>query len=195
MKLKHLAVAVAAIFASNVRSLYEFSSRGAQGVNRFGSDRLANSGFTGCTTKAGLGIAGTADRVKVTAPNGAGIDYAINGIAYHLADADNLDTGVPVNTDISAVQAADTSCLYLLQLDSGGTLSTVKGPDVLTTDVTAGKAIPWPTPTANRCPIGGVKVKTVAVTFTLGTTNFDASGVTETWYDFIGGMPSSPQTS
>ena len=162
---------------------------------RFGADVPANSGFTGCTTKAGLGIAGTADRVKITAPNGAGVDFAINGIAYHVADGDNIDTGVPVNTDISAIQAADTVCLYLIQLDSAGAMSVVKGEDVLTTDVTKGRAIQWPKPTANRCPIGGVKVATVAVTFTLATTNFDASGVTETWYDFIGGMPNYPQTS
>ena len=161
----------------------------------FGADIPANSGFTGCVTKAGLGIAGTADRVKFTAPNGAGTDFAINGIGYHLADGDNVDTGVPVNTDISAVQPADTHCLYLLQLDSAGTLSVVKGEDVLSADVTKGKAVQWPRPSANRCPVGGVKVVTVAVTFTLATTNFDASGVTETWYDFIGGMPNYPQTS
>lgn len=162
---------------------------------RFGADGPNNAGFTGCVTKAGLGIAGTADRVKFTAPNGAGTDYAINGIAYHKADVDNVDTGVPVNTDISAVQSADTYCLYLLQLDSSGTLSTVKGEDVLTTDVLKGKAVQWPMPTANRCPVGGVKVVTVAVTFTLATTNFDASGVEETWYDFIGGRPNAPQIS
>jgi len=158
-------------------------------------ETLAMSGFTGCLSKAGLGIAGTADRVKYTAPNGAGTDFAINGICYHVADGDNIDTGVPVNTDISAVQAADTVCLYLLQLDSAGALTVVKGEDVLSTDVTKGKAIQWPRPGVNRCPIGGVKVVTVAVTFTLATTDFSASGVTETWYDFAGGMPNYPQTS
>jgi hypothetical protein len=161
----------------------------------FGEDTGANSGFTGCLSKAGLGIAGTADRVKITAPNGAGIDYAIGGIAYHKADADNIDTGVPVNTDISAVQAADTHCLYLFQLDSSGTLTTVKGQDVLSADVTKGQAVQWPQATAGKCAIGGVKVVTVGVTFTLATTNFDAAGVTETWYDFACGQPTRPQTS
>ena len=158
-------------------------------------DILTNSGFTGCLSKAGLGIAGTADRMKITAPNGAGIDYAIDGICYHKADGDNLDTGVPVNTDISAVQVADSYCLYLAQLDLDGTLSVVKGRDVLTADVNLGQAVQWPLPTADRCPIGGVKVVTVAVTFTLGTTDFSAAGVTETWYDMAMGMPSAPQTS
>lgn len=175
MKLKTLAAFFAALYTP-----------------RFGADGPANSGFTGCYSKAGLGIAGTSDRVKFTAPNGAGTDYAINGIAYHLADADNVDTGVPVNTDISAIQAADTHCLYLLQLDSSGNLSAVKGQDVLTTDWNKGRALQWPTPTANRCPVGGVRVVTVGVTFTLATTGFDAAGVTETWYDFMGGMPNRP---
>lgn len=151
-------------------------------------DQLALSNFTGCLSKAGLGIAGTADRVKITAPNGAGVDYAINGIAYHAADADNVDTGA------AAVQAADTTCLYLIQLDSAGALSVNKGNEVLTADLgTSGGNCQWPLPDANNCPIGGVKVVTVAVTFTLGTTNFDAAGVTETWYDFALGLPPTPQ--
>jgi len=152
-------------------------------------DIMTISGFTGCLRKAGLGIAGTADRVKFTAPNGVGTDFAINGIAYHLADGDNVDTGA------AAVQAVDTTCLYLLLLDSGGALSTIKGDEVLNTNLTNGTAVQWPAPTTNKCPVGGVKVKTVAVTFTLGTTNFDAAGVTETWYDFAGGMPLAPQIS
>ena len=147
-------------------------------------------GFTGCLSKAGLGIAGTVDRVKFTAPNGAGTDFAINGIAYHLADGDNVDTGA------AAIQAVDTTCLYLLLLDSSGTLSVVKGEEVLNTATAAGTAVVhWPEPTANTCPVGAVKVKTVAVTFTLGTTGFDASGVTDTYYDFAGGMPTAPLAS
>jgi hypothetical protein len=160
-----------------------------------GQDILANSGFTGCTTKAGLTIANTADRIKIAAPNGAGVDFAIHGLAYHKADTDDIDSGVPVNTDISAVQAADTVCLYTIQLDASGALSVVKGQDVLTADIGTSDSCQWPNPTADRCPIGGVRVVTVAVTFTLATTNFSASGVTETWYDFIGGMPSEPITA
>jgi hypothetical protein len=149
-------------------------------------------GFTGCLSKAGLGIAGTADRVKFTAPNGAGTDFAINGIAYHYADGDNVDTGA------AAVQAADTTCLYLICASAAASpaISVVKGEEVLNTETAAGTAaVHWPEPTAGTCPIGAVKVVTVAVTFTLGTTNFDAAGVTETWYDFAGGMPTAPLAS
>lgn len=148
-------------------------------------------GFTGCLSKAGLGIAATADRIKFTAPNGAGTDFAIDGIAYHLADGDNVDTGA------AAAQAALTTCIYLLQLDTSGTLSAVKGTEQLNADLTAGKAVlHWPEPTAGKCPVGAVKVKCVnAATFTLGTTNFDATDVTDTYYDFAGGMPTAPLTS
>lgn len=154
-----------------------------------GQDFLKNSGFTGCLSKGGLGIAGTADRVKITAPNGAGIDFAIDGICYHVADADNIDTGA------ATAQAADTNCLYLFQLDNAGTLTTKKGNEVLTTALGVTDTCQWPLPDADRCPIGGVKVATVAVTFTLGTTNFDAAGVTETWYDFAVGLPLAPQVA
>jgi hypothetical protein len=146
-------------------------------------------GFTGCLSKAGLGIAGTADRLKITAPNGAGVDYVIDGLAYHKADGDNLDVS-------ASVQAGATTCLYLVQLDSDGNVTIVKGTEELNTDLVAGKRVlHWPDPTAGKCPIGGVKVKTTASAFTFGTTNLDDSDVTDTYYDFAGGMPSRPLAS
>ena len=80
--------------------------------------------------------------------------------------------------------------------NSGGTLSTVKGTEVLNTLTAAGTGVVnWPEPTSGKCPVGAVKVKTVGVTFTLGTTDFSAANVTETWYDFAGGMPTAPLAS
>lgn len=151
------------------------------------------AGFTGCVSKAGLGIGSTADELSTTSPNGAGFDYAIKGIAYHKAESANIDD-VPL---VLSTQAADTTCLYLVQINAAGTLSVVKGEEVLNTDLVAGnKVLHWPRPTSDDyCPVGAFKVKTVAVTFTAGTTNLDADGVTDTYYDFIGGMPSAPLTS
>lgn len=147
-------------------------------------------GFTGCLAKAGLGIAGTTDRLKVTAPNGAGVDFAINGLAYHLADVDNIDIS-------AAAQAALTTCLYLICVSAAGAVTAVKGTEELNADLDAGKRVlQWPQPTAGTCPIGAIKVKcTNAATFTLGTTGLDAADVTDTYYDFIGGMPTAPLTS
>jgi hypothetical protein len=147
-------------------------------------------GFTGALSRAGLGIGSTASQVAIAAPNGAGVDYAIAGIAYHKADA------ASVAITAAPAQAADTTCLYLVCLDSGGTLSTVKGDDVLNTALDAGTAvIHWPAQPAGLCAIGAVKVKTVGVTFTAGTTNLSAAGVTDTYYNFAAGMPIAPLAS
>jgi len=71
-----------------------------------------------------------------------------------------------------------------------------KGTEVLSADLAAGTAVlHWPEPTAAYCPFGGVKVATSGATFIAGTTNFSASEVTDTYYDFAMGMPSGPITS
>lgn len=147
-------------------------------------------GATACFSKAGLAEGTNAATIKTAAPNGAGTDYAIDGLAYEKADTDNIAMTA------LAVQAADTKCLYLVQIDSAGTVSLVKGDEVLTTDLTNGtKVLQWPRPAAAKCPIGAIKVATVAVTFTSGTTDLSAAGITATYYDFAGGMPAAPLTS
>lgn len=146
-------------------------------------------GVTACFASAGLGIAGTADRLKITAPNGAGIDFAIDSIGYHKADTDNIDVS-------AAQQAGATTCLYLVQIDSAGAVTIVKGTEELNTDLANGtRVLHWPEPTNGKCPIGAVKVKTAANAFTFGTTNLDDADVTDTYYNFIGGMPHEPLTS
>ena len=156
----------------------------------FGADIKGNAGPTTCTTKAGLAEGTAAATIKTLAPNGAGTDFAIDGIGYHKADTDSIAvTAHPV-------QAADTKCMYLVQIDSAGVLSTKKGEEVLTVDLTAGKtALQTPDPDDNRCPLGDYKIATVAVTYTNGTTDMSAAGITTTFRDFIGGMPLAPLTS
>ena len=157
-----------------------------------GPDGKGQAGQTACFVKAGLGIGSTAKELSIAAANGAGIDFGIDGYAYHLAD-DASTASIPAALPL---QAADTVCLYLVSVDSAGTLSVTKGTEVLNTEIVAGTTvIQWPEPVDGKCPIGAVKVKTVAVTFTAGTTDFDASGITDTYYDFLGGMPLAPLTS
>ena len=156
-----------------------------------GQDTLALSGQTGCFAKAGLGIGSTPAELSIAAPNGAGVDFAIDGIGYHLAD-----DGTVAMTAM-AVQAVSTTCLYLVMLDSAGVLSTKKGNEVLTADLgVVGGALQWPEPDADKCAIGGFKVTTNgSTTFTGATTNLDAAGITDVYYDFLGGIPLAPQTS
>lgn len=132
---------------------------------------------TFCMSMGGLGIGGTASGISIAAPNGAGVDYCINGIAYHKADAATAAITAAV------VQAVSTSCLYLICLNSAGTVSSVKGVEVPTADITQGlKQLQFPMPLVNTCPIGAVRVDTDgSTTFTAGTTLFSAAGITDTY--------------
>ncbi len=147
-------------------------------------------GGTMCLSKAGLAIGSTPAQVSTAAPNGAGIDFAIDGILYHFVD----DATAPISA--AAVQAALTTCLYLVQLNAAGTLSTVKGTAVNTAALAAGSAIlKIPTPTALNCPIGLLKVVcALTATFTAATTDLDATNVTTTYQDLMA-LPPQPRTS
>lgn len=150
-------------------------------------------GFTGCLSKAGLAIGdGAKTGPALAAPNGAGTDFAINGLAYHKADA---ITVIPFVA--GTVVGLLSKCLFLVQINAAGTVSFVQGTQRTTADLAAGKEVlHWPQPTAGNCPIGAVKITTASsATFTPGTTALDAANVTATYYDFAGGMPTAPLTS
>jgi hypothetical protein len=152
-------------------------------------NELARGG-TVCFSKAGL-AEGTNDYTLLTAaPNGAGIDFAINGIFYHLADGDNI--AMPA----CATQGLLTTCLYLVCLNSSGTLSITKGREVLTADLTAGNAVlQFPGPPANECPIGYFRIACESTaTFTSGSTDLSAANITETYFDLFS-VPVAPLTS
>ncbi len=147
-------------------------------------------GATACLSKAGLAEGTNANTFKVAAPNGAGVDFVIDGIAYHYADTDNIAMTA------AAAQADLTTCLYLVCISSGGTVTTVKGTEVLTADLTAGKEVlVWPDRTAGTCPVGAIKVTNSGGTFTAGSTDLGAGTVTDVYYDFAMGMPTRPLTS
>jgi len=148
-------------------------------------------GGTFCLGKAGLAEGTNAATVKTVAADGTTyINYAINGILYVKADTDNMDLTA------AAAQAVSTSCIYLITLNAAGTLASVKGDEVLTADITAEKeALTWPEPAEDTCPIGAIRVDTNAsTTFTAGTTDLGAGGITDTYYDLMA-APDTPLTS
>lgn len=142
---------------------------------------------TFCASSAGLAIGSTKTGIAIAAPNGAGVDFCINGVAYHKADA------ATAAITAASAQAALTDCIYLICLNASGTVSSVKGTEVLTASITNGDvALPIPLPLASTCPIGYVRVKTAAATtFTAGTTDFDATGVTASYVNLMT-MPAQP---
>lgn len=109
----------------------------------------------------GLAIGGTATKVKTAST----IGYCINNVLYTKAATDDLFT----HTDLT-VQAADTTKYYLLSLTAAGAGVITQGTATALPDVPSG-----------NCPVGYIKVVTVAVTFTPATTSHAAAGVTTTY--------------
>lgn len=151
-------------------------------------DILTLAGITCCMSKAGLAEGTNSATIKIAAPNGAGIDYAIQGVLYHKADTDNI-----AMTALTA-QAANTTCMYAVQIDTSGTVSLKKGDEVLTADLGVNGSAQIPMPDTGQCMIGAIKVATGAVTFTSGTTDLSAASITATYYDYAA-PPSRPQAS
>lgn len=139
------------------------------------------AGKTLCLSTATTGVGGTATKARFNAPNGAGIDYAVHGLLYHKADADD------VWTLSGTTLAASKMCLFLLQLNSAGTASISQGAIVSSVDVkNKGRVVPWPNVTSATCAVGAVLVETnSSTTFAPGTTSLSAAGVTATYFNFI----------
>lgn len=82
-----------------------------------------------------------------------------------------------------AAQAAETFCYYLVSINAAGTVTVTKG----TNDTYALPA----TPSANVA-IGAFKITTAAATtFTSGTTDLSAAGITAVYYDMDCGIATS----
>lgn len=121
-----------------------------------------------CYGKAGL-AEGTNPATIQTAN---AIDYAIDGVLYTKAATDNIALTA------ATAQADGTTCMYLIEINSSGTVSSVKG-----TEVTTGNSVYLPDPTEGLCVIGAIKVATSGAAFTAGTTDLGAGTVTDTYYD------------
>ena len=150
-----------------------------------------NKGGTQCFSKAGLVISSTPANYGVVNPQGAGIEYAINGAMYYVADtADQAMTA-------AAAQGLLTSCIYLVAATTSGTFVTVKGTGVLNADLTAGNAVlRCPEPAINTCPIGMICVQTlVGGNFTAGTTALTPAATLAVTYIDLTLLPAMPFAS
>ena len=109
--------------------------------------------------------------------------FTNNGVFKSKAATDNLtfSTGTAL--------AASQACLFAVWINASGTVTTSQGPIQAAGD-------PCPVPgqvTANTTLVGLIKVTTdSSTTFTPGSTDLGASGVTDVYYDCMD-MPGSAQ--
>ena len=139
----------------------------------------ANAGYVSLTA-AGL-AEGTTSATFKTANT---LTYTSNGVFKSKSATDNL-TFSSGHTALAASQA----CLFGVWVNDSGTVSTSQGPIG-----TAGEVCPVPSAPANGLTLVGlIKVTTDAsTTFTPGTTDLGASGITDAYYDTMV-MPGSAQ--
>jgi hypothetical protein len=122
---------------------------------------------------AGVGGAGLAEGTNAnTFKTVNAVSYTIDGQLYTKGATDNI------TFTATAQQAISTFCLYLVSINSGGTVTVTKGTEV-GTDIAVLPALP-----ASSAPLGWIKVATDgATTFTGGTTDLGAAGITDTYGD------------
>jgi hypothetical protein len=129
----------------------------------------ANSGFASLTA-AGLAEGTNANTFKTVNT----LAFTNNGVFKSKAATDNL--AFSTGTALANSQA----CLFAVWINASGTVTTTQGPIVASGD-------PCPVPTqatVNVTLVGLIKVTTSsAATFTPGSTDLSASGITDDFYD------------
>jgi hypothetical protein len=138
----------------------------------------ANSGYLSLTA-AGLAEGTNSATFKTTNT----LAFTNNGVFKSKGATDNLvfSTGTAL--------AASQACLFGVWIDGSGNVTTTQGPIVA-----AGDPCPVPSQTtAGVTLVGLIKVTTSsAATFTPGTTDLSASGITDVFFDCMD-MPGSAQ--
>jgi len=122
------------------------------------------------TQMCGLAASATSTKMKTT----RAIVYFLYNAQYSLAATD------PITTTACAQQVVSKTCFYLVSVNSAGSVTTTKGTD---------NEYALPDTPAGTIAIGAFKIVTDAThTFTAGTTAFDATGITTTFYDIDCGV-------
>ena len=145
-------------------------------------------------TKAGLVTGGDASNITINTANV--INFTVDGVMYAKAILNN----VAFSSGHTAL-AAGQECIFGVWVNSGGNVSTTQGKIVATADLsvasggTGKTVVPMPDVISANALIGLIKVKTAgAAVFTPGTTAFNATNVTATFYD-TSSMPTAPLAS
>lgn len=141
------------------------------------------------------GAFGIGDGAKTGVAITTALAFCIDGVrAAKAAAATNLPlTAAGVNG--TAVQPAQSTCLYLLVTNAAGVVSSVMGKPILSTILANTAAVlTWPELPANVAPFGAVRITTGATTFQPGTTALDAANVTAAYIPLFA-LPANPLTA
>lgn len=133
--------------------------------------------LTRCHTGGTLAVKATGDPDFKTTTT---INYGIGGVLYTKGAAATIDASGAGITSAGEIQASGTYAAYLFTLDASGSFDIIKGDDA-TTAALALAALPEIP--ASECAVGMAVIANTTNSFTLGTTNTDATGVTVTCYD------------
>lgn len=132
-----------------------------------------------CMSKAGCAVSG-ASGADVKWANT--VTYSIDGVLYSKATT-TIDVSAQATPALST-QATDTQCNYLICVKADGTGIVVQGDESADADTAAS----WPAASAvpaGYVAIGGFVVKNETDSaYTPGTTTWDTTNLTETFYDF-----------
>lgn len=127
----------------------------------------------GSVTLSGALAEGAADNTFKT---GATITGVVNGVIFTKAATDNIAMTAATQ------QAISTFAKYAVCLNASGTFATVKG----TSAATSAAAL-LPACASGYIPVGAIEVATDgSTTFTAGSTDLGAAGITDVYTNFIG---------
>lgn len=170
------------------------------------SDNLSlGSGLTMALNSGGLAEGTAANSIQIA----TAINYIIDGRFYSKAITDDIAisysgpavyqaaAGGVQNVNGSFTGGVNGSTrIYGIYLSTAGAVSILPGPIVDSAELAAGRvALNWPDVPAGVCPIGGLRIAlTAGTTFTPGSTDLSASGVTDTFYN-LADMPANPLTA
>ncbi len=131
-------------------------------------DLLRTQILNQCFVKCDLAEGTNANTLNIA----TAFEYSIGNRLYAKAATDN------VAMTAAAEQAISTYCVYLCSIDAAGAVTVTKGSEVAT-DISVLPAVP-----ASECAFAAFKIQTDgATTFTSGTTDLGATGITETFFD------------
>ncbi|MBZ0158400.1 MAG: hypothetical protein K8I29_19555 [Alphaproteobacteria bacterium] len=121
-----------------------------------------------------FGAAGLAEGTNAaTIKTANAVTYCINGKVYSKAGTDNIAITA------AAAQSAETFCKYLVSINAGGTVTVTKGEEAATSAAALLPELP-----ADSAPLGYFEIETAAATtYTAGTTDNGAAGITDTYVD------------